>query len=441
MLFVQELHGEKQEQQHHCHIIYHPGQVKNSLDEIDEGLIDADRRQNVCQNPLCPDHICDARGHIQEKEHAEGQHRRDHLAFCQGRQEKPDGQAGRAKQSVTEDRSVGHGKGYASKLQQNQRIQAQHQHRDQKYRQHGQVFSRHDLPDGHRGCQQQLIRLLLFLLRHTAHGQHRHHDEQHEIDGGQDDPNPVPKWMELPAVEQNDDCKFYSHDMRLAGRTVRNYSFLWDRDNLVAHWVAYPLNSSLIGNGDRTDEWGYDPKVPKDEQPVLFNGFQGGYDRGHQLPSADRYTDNESTFYFTNMTPQLGSLNQKMWEALESRVRDWARTADTLYVVTGCVLEGSLGTARDNNGTAVTVPGGYFKAVLRYQPSSSIGYGGYVAAGFFFEHRSYGNGSITSDMGMSIDELEERTGLDFFVNLKEKYPTLADKIEAQDPATVGLWWN
>lgn len=259
--------------------------------------------------------------------------------------------------------------------------------------------------------------------------------------GGQDDPNLVPKWMELPAVEQNDDCKFYSHDMRLAGRTVRNYSFLWDRDNLVAHWVAYPLNSSLIGNGDRTDEWGYDPKVPKDEQPVLFNGFQGGYDRGHQLPSADRYTDNESTFYFTNMTPQLGSLNQKMWEALESRVRDWARTADTLYVVTGCVLEGSLGTARDNNGTAVTVPGGYFKAVLRYQPSSSIGYGGYVAAGFFFEHRSYGNGSITSDMGMSIDELEERTGLDFFVNLKEKYPTLADKIEAQDPATVGLWWN
>ena len=188
MLFVQELHGEKQEQQHHRHIIYHPGQVKDSLDEIDEGLIDADRRQNVCQNPLCPDHVCDARGHIQEKEHAEGQHRRDHLAFCQGRQEKPDGQAGRAKQSVAEDRSVGHGKGYTSKLQQNQRIQAQRQHRDQKYRQHGQVFSRHDLPDGDGGCQQQLIRLLLFLLRHAAHGQHRHHDEQHEIDGGQDDP-------------------------------------------------------------------------------------------------------------------------------------------------------------------------------------------------------------------------------------------------------------
>ena len=89
------------------------------------------------------------------------------------------------------------------------------------------------------------------------------------------------------------------------------------------------------------DDWDYDPLVPRDEQPTLFHGYDGGYDRGHQLPSADRYTDNPSTFYFTNMTPQLGSLNQKIWANFEVQVRAWARACDTLYVVTGCVLEGS----------------------------------------------------------------------------------------------------
>ena len=35
-----------------------------------------------------------------------------------------------------------------------------------------------------------------------------------------------------------------------------------------------------------------------------------GYDRGHQLPSADRLTtkaDNATTFYYTNITPQTGT--------------------------------------------------------------------------------------------------------------------------------------
>lgn len=256
-------------------------------------------------------------------------------------------------------------------------------------------------------------------------------------------PAVYPKWMEMPAVEENDDCHFYSHDMTLAsGERCRNYSFLWDRDNLVSHWVAYPLNSSLIGNGSRTDEWDYDPLVPREEQPVLFKAYKGGYDRGHQLPSADRLSRaaNEQTFYFTNMTPQLGSrFNQSIWENLEGKVRNWARAADTLYVVTGCVLDHTLGVAYDNNGKAVTVPGGYFKALLRYKQSSSVGFGGYVAAGFYLEHDNYSDNVITDDMIMSIDELEENTGMDFFVNLKDKLPTLADRIEAQDPLSVGIW--
>ena len=42
---------------------------------------------------------------------------------------------------------------------------------------------------------------------------------------------------------------------------------------------------------------------------------------------------------------------------------------------------------------------------------------------------------------MSIDRLEEITGIDFFVNLPAKVgEEQAAKIEATDPATSAVWW-
>ena len=252
-----------------------------------------------------------------------------------------------------------------------------------------------------------------------------------------------PGWLELPSVAETDDCRFYTHDMTLGtGKVTRNYSFLWDRDNLVSHWVAYPLNKGLIGNGTRTVAWSYDPKVPREDQPRLDWAYDGGYDRGHQLPSADRYGVgiNEKTFYFTNMTPQRGELNQKAWAKLENMVRDWSYSFDTLYVVTGADIRGATEVAYDNQNKAVTVPVGYYKALLGYKKGSSIGglNGGYIGIGFYFEHRSYSNDANTiMNQSMSIDELESRLGYDFFVNLPDKVGAdVAARIESE----ADSWW-
>ena len=97
----------------------------------------------------------------------------------------------------------------------------------------------------------------------------------------------------------------------------------------VAHWVAYPLNRGLISTGSRTDLWDLNPKVPRQYQPVLLRGYSGGtFQRGHQLPSADRYSyeANVQTFYGTNITPQRGALNENIWATLETTVRDWSKT-------------------------------------------------------------------------------------------------------------------
>ena len=272
--------------------------------------------------------------------------------------------------------------------------------------------------------------------------------------GGGDEPEPpvvqpgdVPGWMELPIVEGG--LEYHNNFFSMNGKRYRNYSYGWDKKALVAHWVAYPLCPLYLGSQKRTDEWAYDPNVPQSQQPVLFRGFGGGgYDRGHQLPSADRTCcreANEQTFYFTNMTPQRGvNFNQKIWASFETRVRDWSRNADTLYVVTGCVVKGSTLTARDNDRKSVTVPVGYFKALLWYSKSSTVTAqnAGYRAAAFYLEHKDYSQTGIDRSMSMSVDELEEMVDMDFFPNLKTKAgAAIADRVEAADPKNDTFWWQ
>ncbi len=254
---------------------------------------------------------------------------------------------------------------------------------------------------------------------------------------------PVPGWMELPAIK-NKNLYFLTHDQTIGSKTIRSWSYLWDTDALVAHWVAYPLNAWTIGTGSRTDAWGLDPKIPKDLQPVLYKAFRGGYDRGHQLPSADmlRLDANKTTFYGTNMTPQLGSLNQKGWANLEGKLRDWARQLDTLYVCTGCTVKGSTKVAYDNEGKAVKVPTAYFKALLGYKKNGTISItastGGYTGIAFYYPHEAY-SGSWQSK-AMSIDELEAKVGEDFFVNLPSKIGAdRAAQVESYFSSSDNLW--
>lgn len=276
------------------------------------------------------------------------------------------------------------------------------------------------------------------------------------------DPTPEPKpnetgWLELPSVPAGTD--FFTHSMTIGSVKTRNYSFIWDYDNLVAPWVAYPLSRWNVGTGSRSDAWGLDPLLDEDKQPVLhFRGYSvgnsGRYDRGHQLPSADRPnigTDpkknpNAMTFYGTNMTPQLNGFNGGIWANLEGKVRSWAKGSDTLYVVTGCVVDYPKGEtvkyALDNNGKKVTVPTGYYKVVLRYMKSSTFGYSGYSACAVWLDHKVYSTKTIDSSYSMSVDDLEKKTGIDFFVNLPAKVgEETTARIEAEEPKDVAWWWR
>lgn len=247
------------------------------------------------------------------------------------------------------------------------------------------------------------------------------------------------QWMELPATD-NDAYGYYSHSFSMKDKVYRNYSFAWSQDDLVSVWVAYPLNKTYTDKVvDRTDAFKYDPILGKDKSSNPGSGYAGDYARGHQLPSADRLCSreaNEQTFYGTNIVPQLNEHNEGIWSNLENKVRTVANASDTTYVVTGCMVADPIEFSTDTDGKKITIPTAFFKAVLVYKKGADQEW---TAAGFFTEHKKYSSNDL-KPISMTIDELEEKTGLDFFVNLAGKIgKDKADAVETQVPAESSVW--
>ena len=247
------------------------------------------------------------------------------------------------------------------------------------------------------------------------------------------------KWMELPAMNDSS-LGYYYHSFDMNGKTYRNYSFGWDDSNKVAYWVAYPLckfyTNSYNGKNNRHEEYFLRDPLLGDASPNPGDGYAGKYDRGHQIPSADRQCSelaNGQTYYGTNMTAQSNPLNGGPWADLEGYIRNFANSTDTTYVVTGCYVKDSSEWQTDSDGMKIKVPTAYFKAVLVLKN------GNWTGGAYWTPHVGYS--SSYTGWAISIDELEQKTGLDLYVNLPEKIgATVAAEIEKAKPGD-SKWWR
>lgn len=254
------------------------------------------------------------------------------------------------------------------------------------------------------------------------------------------DPTKV-TWLELPEMD-GDGLQYFTHRFKMNDQIYRNYTFAWSQKDLLSVWVAYPLCSVYTDkNVERTDAWAYDPYLGKALSSAPFSYYAGDYDRGHQLPSADRLccsAANRQTFYGTNIVPQLKGHNEGIWGDLEAYVRNSiANNCDSTYVVNGCVVDGATEFSTDSDNKAITIPVAFFKAVLRYEKGASAEW---AAVAFYTEHKDYGAEIGIKDVAMSVDALEEKLGMDFFVHLVDKLGAdQAAAVEAQDPNTSSHW--
>jgi len=191
------------------------------------------------------------------------------------------------------------------------------------------------------------------------------------------------------------------------------YAMSYSEDHEQPEWVAYELTKESIRakNVERPNNFRPDPKVRK--ASASKSDYRGsGYDRGHLAPSGDFAFNKKAiseTFYFSNMSPQIRNFNSGIWRELEERVRDWAWDNKHIYVVTGPVLTRGIRDAIGPN--KVAVPDEYYKVILDYTPP------GLKAIAFIMPNEI--SSLPMMDYALSIDEVEEITGLDFFSEIPD----------------------
>ncbi|MEG2096140.1 MAG: DNA/RNA non-specific endonuclease [Alistipes sp.] len=237
------------------------------------------------------------------------------------------------------------------------------------------------------------------------------------------------EWSEQPTYKKDAKFVYKTYFTTLSnGKLVRSYSICYDLTKKVSQWVAYPLHTCYTTPSvGRTDAWSYDPNnqspaIPERDQQYVIQSYGTGFARGHQCPSADRYSNiatNEQTFYATNMMPQNSSFNGGIWGSLESKIRSNI-VRDTLYVVTGTYFDGKV--TSDRKGNQIGLPSNCWKVLLRTKKGNTgkriqdCTADELIGIGFWFANDSSNKGALKS-YATTIAEIEKKTGFTFFHNL------------------------
>ncbi len=251
---------------------------------------------------------------------------------------------------------------------------------------------------------------------------------------------------EIPHL--NDQNVYADHYVTMDGVQILNYALEWDNTKRHANWVAFTFDTTTSAdNVKRTDAWSVDPKLPAEMQVQESDHKNDGFDKGHLCASEDRVylkEANEQTFYYSNMSPQLNDFNGGFWGKLEARVQTWGRSTaegvyDKVYVTKGGTLNKLLKNFKGttvNGGTPTTDANGftihglacpeyYYMAVLSQKDDV------FHAIAFLVPHKEGMTRNPSSDelkeYVVSVDKLEEETGIDFFCNLPD---VLENEVEA-----------
>jgi endonuclease G len=227
------------------------------------------------------------------------------------------------------------------------------------------------------------------------------------------------------------------------------------------HWTCYTMHSGVPNNnvGRVTSTFHPDDYVPSTYQ-VAHNEYTSGkytsnatnldgsnmtlFARGHICASEDRQTtedQNYDTFITSNIHPQYQAHNAGLWQRMEAKVQSWGYSnnfRDTLYVCKGATIGNVVLNGSTVSGTipksevlskfgvnitgTLTIPRYWYMAVLRLKN------GQYQAMAYWTEQINSSCSSTTLQSCMiTIDELERRTGIDFFCNLPDD---IEDEVEA-----------
>ena len=211
-----------------------------------------------------------------------------------------------------------------------------------------------------------------------------------------------------------------------------------DRGNFVIGWsdrLRHPVWCAYHVTAEARHELGARPNFTRDRSvaacPAAGAYERSGYDRGHMVPNyaiATRYGADaqKSTFLMSNIAPQTPALNRGVWRQIEHRIADlWTARYGEIWVIVGCV-SGDRG-GETLSGTDIDVPGKFYQVVVA-QEGLDI-----RALAVLCEQEVPWDAWPTRHL-VTIDELEELSGLDFLPDLPS---FIQDPLEAELPSR--LW--
>ena len=246
---------------------------------------------------------------------------------------------------------------------------------------------------------------------------------------------PTESWLELPAEDTNG---LYPNavELKVNASGVRNYTAYYDNSTYTSMWVAYPLSSSHMGSLSRPSKWYYNPLIDESEQVNLCDHSSEGdtYSRGHLIPNASRNGNEEmqkQTFYVTNSVPQVqNSFNSGVWSNLEDALQSEAKSGETIYIVTGVAFS-KVGETKSvsyiqaaDDTKDVPIPNYFYKVALKVKTNSSGTVTSASTVGFWFENKAYSD--AYTNYAVTVDQVEQWTGFDFFGNLPDTVEVTAE---------------
>ena len=263
--------------------------------------------------------------------------------------------------------------------------------------------------------------------------------------------------LEVPKVK--DQSMFIVHSTTKYGVT---YTEEWDKDQRTQRWAAYSItDANAVSNWKRENwrgttwkgaYWDGDPFQEDSIIPYMYrthasDHYNNGFDRGHIVNSQDRLMSqnaNGQTYYLSNMQPQLNSFNAGIWLNMENWVHNLGfnkTKRKMLYVAKGgtttptASIPNPLLTAQEvydltRRSCSIPVPRYFWMAILRLDNNDQ-----YHAIAFWAEHKNNQDSKI-KNYTISIDELEARTGIDFFPNLPDDVEA---GVEAKRDLTDWSW--
>lgn len=200
----------------------------------------------------------------------------------------------------------------------------------------------------------------------------------------------------------------------------KHYFLSYSEEHEQAEWAAYYLKGKLqYQHHYERPYFRQDPLV--DTKSAHWKNYKdSGYDKGHLVPAADMLFSEEAykdTFLTSNVAPQNKEFNAGVWNRLEQKIRYWADKYQSLFIITGGILQHNLITIGEEE---ISVPDYFFKIVVRVQND------GLVMIPFLIPNAKSDAPLYT--FATTIDAIEKITKIDFNEKLTKK---IEEKIQKE----------